>query len=207
MRSGAGKSPSEILDGPLIDRLIDAAPIGFGIQDAHERVTYINRYHLDLLGCEDASEVVGKKIEDLLADDEIEAFQEQRERRQSGQAELYASTLKRKDGGLVRVLVSPVPILGADGEFIGSARFVLDLARIGAASPGPSARPVDQALLDELTAREREVFDCLIQGKSVREIAELSFISEHTVRNHIKAIYRKLGLHSRLDLLRTVLGT
>ena len=40
----------------------------------------------------------------------------------------------------------------------------------------------------------------------MREIAELSFISQHTVRNHIKAIYRKLGLHSRLDLLRTVLG-
>jgi PAS domain-containing protein len=51
-----------------------------------------------------------------------------------------------------------------------------------------------------------EVFDELVEGKSVREIAEGSSISEHTVRNHIKASYLKLGVHSRLDLTRVVMG-
>ena len=36
-----------------------------------------------------------------------------------------------------------------------------------------------------LTGREREVFELLVQDKTTREIAEILFISEKTVRNHI----------------------
>ena len=36
-----------------------------------------------------------------------------------------------------------------------------------------------------LTGREREVFELLVQDKTTKEIAEMLFISEKTVRNHI----------------------
>ncbi|WP_083248196.1 LuxR C-terminal-related transcriptional regulator, partial [Desulfuribacillus stibiiarsenatis] len=36
-----------------------------------------------------------------------------------------------------------------------------------------------------LTNREREVFELLVQSKTTKEIADLLFISEKTVRNHI----------------------
>ena len=48
-----------------------------------------------------------------------------------------------------------------------------------------------------LTARETEVLQELCAGKSYRMIAEALFISEETVRRHLKSIYRKLAVHSK----------
>ena len=48
-----------------------------------------------------------------------------------------------------------------------------------------------------LTGREIEVLGLVAQGNTSREIGELLFISENTVKNHIRNILDKLGLHSR----------
>ncbi len=48
-----------------------------------------------------------------------------------------------------------------------------------------------------LTGRELEVLDLVAQGQTSREIGVLLFISENTVKNHIRNILDKLGLHSR----------
>lgn len=48
-----------------------------------------------------------------------------------------------------------------------------------------------------LTAREREVFELLIQNKTSRQIADELFISEKTVRNHISNVMQKLGVKGR----------
>lgn len=57
-----------------------------------------------------------------------------------------------------------------------------------------------------LTKREREVFELLVQDKTTREIAEILFISEKTVRNHISNVMQKLKVKGRaqavLELLR-----
>ena len=52
---------------------------------------------------------------------------------------------------------------------------------------------------DELTSRETEVLTQLCKGKSYRMIAEALFISEETVRRHIKNIYRKLEVSSKSE--------
>ena len=52
-------------------------------------------------------------------------------------------------------------------------------------------------LLSTLTKREREVLELISCGYSNGEIAKLLFISEHTVNDHTKKIYRKLDVHSR----------
>ncbi|QGQ97944.1 LuxR family transcriptional regulator [Paenibacillus psychroresistens] len=39
-----------------------------------------------------------------------------------------------------------------------------------------------------LTHREREVFELLVQDKTTKDIAQLLFISEKTVRNHISNV-------------------
>ncbi|WP_082685540.1 helix-turn-helix domain-containing protein [Ferroacidibacillus organovorans] len=44
-----------------------------------------------------------------------------------------------------------------------------------------------------LTIREREVFELLVQDKTTREIAEILYISEKTVRNHISNVRWSLG--------------
>ncbi len=48
-----------------------------------------------------------------------------------------------------------------------------------------------------LTSREREVFELLVQDKTTREIAEVLFISEKTVRNHISNVMKKLAVKGR----------
>ena len=50
-----------------------------------------------------------------------------------------------------------------------------------------------------LTGREIEVLELVAQGNTSRQIAELLFISAHTVKNHIRNILDKLGLHSRSE--------
>ncbi len=60
------------------------------------------------------------------------------------------------------------------------------------------APPTDgDDLLSTLTKREAEVLEFISYGYSNSEIAKALVISEHTVNDYTKKIYRKLGVHSR----------
>ncbi len=48
-----------------------------------------------------------------------------------------------------------------------------------------------------LSAREKEILKCLVDGMSYKMIADACFISPDTVNGHIKNIYRKLQVHSK----------
>ena len=48
-----------------------------------------------------------------------------------------------------------------------------------------------------LSEREMEVLDCVVHGKSNKEIASLLGISHQTVKNHVTAILRKFGVEDR----------
>ncbi|MBI2914861.1 MAG: response regulator transcription factor [Firmicutes bacterium] len=48
-----------------------------------------------------------------------------------------------------------------------------------------------------LTPRERDVLRLIARGRNNREIAGALFISEHTVKNHVSNIYRKLQAEDR----------
>ena len=52
-----------------------------------------------------------------------------------------------------------------------------------------------------LTPRETDVFELLVRGRSISSIEERLFISENTVKSHIKHIYIKFDVHSRKELL------
>jgi len=52
-----------------------------------------------------------------------------------------------------------------------------------------------------ISRREQDVLRMLYFGKGNREIAELLFISEYTVKDHIKAIMGKMGAASRSEVL------
>jgi NarL family two-component system response regulator LiaR len=53
----------------------------------------------------------------------------------------------------------------------------------------------------DLTEREREVLDLLVQGHSNQHIAEAMFISVATVKAHISSILSKLGVSSRTEAI------
>lgn len=87
----------------------------------------------------------------------------------------------------------PAKILDAIKEVhSGGAPMSTQIARmvIGSFKVKPSA---------DLTQRETEVLSNLCEGKSYKMIADTLFISEETVRRHIKNIYKKLEVHSKSE--------
>jgi DNA-binding NarL/FixJ family response regulator len=63
----------------------------------------------------------------------------------------------------------------------------------------PTPELTDQAKLDELTRREREVLALIARGMSNREIASALFVEESTIRTHVKRILMKLHLRDRVQ--------
>jgi DNA-binding NarL/FixJ family response regulator len=63
----------------------------------------------------------------------------------------------------------------------------------------PTPELADQAKLDTLTPREREVLERLARGLSNREIAAALAVEESTIRTHVKRILTKLDLRDRVQ--------
>jgi DNA-binding CsgD family transcriptional regulator len=57
-----------------------------------------------------------------------------------------------------------------------------------------------------LTARERDVLGAIARGGSTAEIAAELFLSRHTVRDYVKALFEKLGVSSRGELMARLYG-
>lgn len=56
------------------------------------------------------------------------------------------------------------------------------------------------SLLNELTARQREVYDLIVAGKTNKEIMSELFIEKSTLKSHINQIYKKININSRSEL-------
>jgi DNA-binding NarL/FixJ family response regulator len=85
----------------------------------------------------------------------------------------------------------------ADGQSLISPAMAAKLLEEFKAISGSDARPVGS--LPKLTDRELEVLNLVARGLNNREIAEKLFISENTVKNHVRNILEKLQLHSRVE--------
>ena len=76
------------------------------------------------------------------------------------------------------------------------ARRLLDEVRVGRRDGG-----VPQPIAEALSAREVEVLLLLDEHLGTDDIAKRLFISEHTVRSHVKSLLHKLGVSSRREAL------
>ncbi|MFJ8348767.1 AAA family ATPase [Streptomyces sp. NPDC094153] len=76
-----------------------------------------------------------------------------------------------------------------------------------AAAARPARQPeVAPAALDGLAAMERQVASLVMEGATNREIAARLFISVKTVEATLTRVYRKLGIRSRVDIVRLAAG-
>ncbi|MGP3966748.1 LuxR family transcriptional regulator BagY/FevT [Streptomyces sp. 6N223] len=93
-----------------------------------------------------------------------------------------------------RWLVCHATCLREASGMLGVAAVVIERAPISDVTP-----LIVQAY--ELSERELEVTQCVARGLSTRRIAGELHLSPHTVRDHIKAIFEKLGVSSRGELV------
>ncbi|MBK7218712.1 MAG: helix-turn-helix transcriptional regulator [Candidatus Promineofilum sp.] len=69
--------------------------------------------------------------------------------------------------------------------------------------PVPSAADVERrALAAAISQREQELLVVLAEGLTNREIAARLVLEESTIRTHLRNIYRKLGVNSRVAAVR-----
>ena len=67
---------------------------------------------------------------------------------------------------------------------------------------GETARKRDPSTLDELTAQEVHIAQLVAEGRTNRDVAGQLFLSPRTIDFHLRNVYRKLGIASRMELAR-----
>jgi DNA-binding CsgD family transcriptional regulator len=60
-------------------------------------------------------------------------------------------------------------------------------------------------LNEHLSKRQGEVMALLVQGKTYKAVGGVLGVSENTIRSHVKKIYAKAGVTSRMELLHLLL--
>jgi two-component system, probable response regulator PhcQ len=141
----------------------------------------------------------------------------------TGDPQLDAAVRAINEGEIFRFLTKPCSAATLDGvireALIRQSRGKLqeELMRVagqglealqrisGLSSAGGKGERVELGIpeitLDQLSRREREIVETLLGEGSVTGVASSLHISLHTVRNHLKSIFRKLGVHSQVELV------
>ena len=103
---------------------------------------------------------------------------------------------------------------GATGYLLKNAPFAdikeaIEMVHAGGATMSPPIarkvvdffRPPKKSNDSPLTDKEKEIVLCLVDGLSYKMIADHECISIETVRSHIKNIYKKLHVHSKVEVI------
>jgi DNA-binding CsgD family transcriptional regulator len=88
-------------------------------------------------------------------------------------------------------------------ESIGADNFA-QRARIELRATGETARKRSVETQNDLTPRETQIASLAVEGASNAEIAAQLFLSSSTVEYHLRKVFRKLGLSSRIQLVRAL---
>jgi PAS domain S-box-containing protein len=212
-------------------RTIEEMVCGLLVEDDKGNILYVNERILEWAGCQ-ASDLEGKPVETLVPQELHEALAAERLRAHEGDQRTRLSAFQRRDGRTFPVAVSPQQAQNQSGEPV-VISILFDLGEVQTArpmgapqgslaaelagvamklqsmtfaaqiSPTPTSQ-VDHPILSSLSEREREVLAHLMAGSRVATIAEQLFISPNTVRNHLKAIYRKIDVSSQNELIELV---
>jgi two-component system nitrate/nitrite response regulator NarL len=85
------------------------------------------------------------------------------------------------------------------GNTVVAKELIGSLTNIIQGKPAAQEAPEPATPLSELTPREQEILAHIAEGESNKVIAKHLGISDGTVKLHVKAILRKLGVHSRVE--------
>ena len=201
---------------------IDPNRIVFGILDEEWRIAGLAPGSAGQLGLpEPTSTTVMPQLHELAhPGDAAGLFETAARRPNEGMPDTFAFRLRGPDEQWLSALATVSPLRGlspakfglvlwllhadepGDAESERVARLEDQLARIRqvvqAADEDITAQGVD---LSDLTARQREIVERLLDGHRVDAIARDLYVSPSTVRNHLSAIFEKLGVASQSELI------
>lgn len=192
-----------------------------------ERIVFANRALAHLLDYRSPTQLLGRSVWDFVhSSAEPAARTRISERAMGAPAAPYMTVLKRTDGEAVPVCVFAYQV-GEGEDAAPRARLttgvVVPLAAIpslgtcGCSACLPAAvnlplahaldaqRQLRVELFEQLTRREGEIVESIANGMAVASVAQSLRISTNTVRNHLKSVFRKLGVRSQAELLSRLL--
>jgi DNA-binding NarL/FixJ family response regulator len=112
---------------------------------------------------------------------------------------VYAAVVAGASGFLLKdvepeQLVDAIRVVAAGNSLFGPAATQRLVERFAAGRAPSEARS-----LDSLTDREREILTLIATGLSNAELAQRLYLSETTVKTHVSAVLRKLGVRDRVQ--------
>jgi PAS domain S-box-containing protein len=170
--------------GGDVEQALDSVSVPSYVLDTTGVVRWINPAAERLLG-----DVRGRHFTSVVAPEDTRRAGELFTRKVLGTSPATDSTgvLISTAGSRVAVEISSVPLM--NGERVVGVFGLFE----GQPDDGPSLPP------PQLTPRQVEVLRLLEQGRSTKQIAAELHLSIETVRNHIRRLFRALGVHSRLE--------
>jgi PAS domain S-box-containing protein len=184
----------------VLQKLFDAVPIAMGYWDAELRTRALNETAARWLGFT-VDEARGLHARDVLGEEVYQRASRYINDALAGSAQLIEFVFIDKEGTLRHGEASLSPDV-VDQKVIGISVALMDRGVRGepiavTRQAHPPLRAVEGALVEPLTERERDVLWLLPSDLSTTEMAEKLEVSLNTVKTHLKAIYRKLGVNSR----------
>jgi DNA-binding CsgD family transcriptional regulator len=177
--------------GADLERALEEAGLPLYALDCGGAFRWVNAAMAELIG-----DVVGRKFKWVVAPEQVSRARHEFARKLIGavRATDFELNLLDRSGQRVSVQVRSVALQGECGivGVLGAAMPKLFASEGHIEVDEPCAAP-------RLTARQCEVLRLLGEALGTSGIAVRLGVSEETVRNHIRAIFRELGAHSRLE--------
>jgi DNA-binding NarL/FixJ family response regulator len=111
---------------------------------------------------------------------------------------LARATLKNGADGFVHAEMDPTQVLSA----------VEVVQRGELAAPRQLLRYLlsqnEKPKIGDLSARQREILELVVEGLSNAEIAGRLYLSESTIKQHLRTAYKVLGVHNRTEAAKTM---
>lgn len=155
--------------------------------DRDGRFRWVNRAHVELFG-----DIRGHPFVDHVAPEHRQLARTNFARKVVGKTTtIFDLQVLDRTGSRMTLRITSAPLRQA-GKVVGIFGIGVPVAQ----SSAPAS-----SILEDLTPRQQEVLRLLAEGLETQGIARRLGVAEETARNHIRALLRATGAHSRLEVV------
>jgi PAS domain S-box-containing protein len=170
----------------------ESAVTGIGIVDPEETLTFVNSAFAEMLGYAQ-EELTGMSLSQLADPEEFSGYQERtKERAEQGVHSHYETTLRRKDGSVLNILVSASPLTASDGSFEGTLAVIVDITERKRAEE--ALRRAHEALADYTDNLERQSTQLRVASEVARDAAAIREVPQ-LLDETVRLISDRFGFH------------